>query len=354
MSADSEFIDSVASESGLLAEHSQLADSTVLKLLKQSYGLKGALVRIPTEKDETFRLQNGQEGYLIKVSPPDEDPMIVHLQTSCMEHLERTAPELPVQRLIRSLDGDSQVLIPTPAGPFDRVFRVMRFMPGDLLANHEASAGQLQWVGSSLARLGVALQDFDHPRADRMLLWDLKHFQRMRPLLDYVDDEQKRSLAEDIFDQFDEKVVPLLDTLTSQVVHGDFSPFNVIVSPDRHDYVTGIIDFGDVVRTPVIFDISVTMANLLGAEPDNPWEHAIQVMDGYRSIRPLPDQELKALIISAQARLLLRALITQWRASQLPQRRDYLLSHSKPDWDRLAATAAAPAPELPLTLKPTH
>ncbi|WP_247047447.1 phosphotransferase [Arthrobacter rhizosphaerae] len=354
VSTDSEFIDAVASESGLLAEQSELADSTVLEILEQSYGLKGTLVRIPTEKDDTFRLRDGQETYLVKVSPPDEDPVIVHLQTACMEHLERTAPELPVQRLIRSLGGDPQILIPAPGGPFDRVFRVMRFMPGELLATHEASAGQLELVGSSLARLGLALQDFDHPRADRLLMWDLKHFHRMRPLLDHLDDEDKRSLAEDIFDQFDEKVVPLLNTLTSQVVHGDFSPFNVLVDPNGLDYVTGIIDFGDVVRTPVIFDISVTMANLLGTNPANPWEQALPVVDGYRSIRPLPDQELEALIVSAQARLLLRALITQWRANQLPQRRDYLLSHSKPDWDRLAATAAAPAPALSPTLNQTR
>ena len=354
VSTDSEFIDAVASESGLLAEQSQLADSTVLELLEESYGLKGVLVRIPTEKDETFRLRDGQETYLVKVSPPDEDPAIVHLQTACMEHLERTAPELPVQRLIRSVAGDPQVLIPAPGGPFDRVLRVMRFMPGNLLASHDASAGQLELVGSSLARLGLALQDFDHPRADRLLLWDLKHFHRMRPLLDYVDDGNKRSLAEDIFDQFDQKVVPLLDTLAPQVVHGDFSSFNVLVDPDVPDFVTGIIDFGDVVRTPVIFDISVTMANLLGADPDNPWVHALPIVDGYRNIRPLAGQELEALIVSAQARLLLRALITQWRASQLPQRRDYLLSHSKLDWDRLAATAGAPAPELPLNLNQTH
>lgn len=347
--SDSAFIDAVASESGLLAEQSQLADSTILGLLGQSYGLKGKLVRIPTEKDETFRLRNGEETYLVKVSSPDEDPAIVHLQTACMEHLERTAPDLPVQRLVRSLGGDPQVLIPAPVGPFDRVLRVMRFMPGELLANHEASAGQLQLVGSSLAHVGLALRDFDHPQADRLLLWDLKHFHRMRPLLAYVDEKQKRSLAEDIFDRFDETVVPLLGSLTSQVVHGDFSLFNVLVDPDRPDYVSGIIDFGDVVRTPMIFDLSVTMANLLGAHPSSPWKRALHVMDGYRSIRPLPDQELEALMISAQARLLLRALITQWRASQLPQRRDYLLSHSKPDWDRLVSTAAAPAPRLPFT-----
>ncbi|HEY3572371.1 MAG TPA: phosphotransferase [Arthrobacter sp.] len=348
-SSDSAFIDAVASESGLLAEQSQLPEATVLELLEESYGLEGKLVRIPTEKDETFRLRHGEETYLVKVSPPDEDPMIVHLQTACMEHLEQAAPELPVQRLLRSLGGNPEVHIPGLQRPYDRILRVMRFMPGNLLADEAPSAAQLQVVGSSLARLGLALQDFDHPRADRMLLWDLKHFHRMRPLLGYIDDKQKRDLAEDIFNQFDEQVVPLLDTLTSHVVHGDFSPFNVLVDPDGPDYVSGIIDFGDVVRTPAIFDLSVTMGNMLGADPSSPWKQALHVMEGYRSIRPLPDKELEALIISAQARLLLRALITQWRASQLPQRRDYLLSHSKPDWDRLASTAAAPAPKLPFT-----
>ena len=348
-SDDAAFFEAVAAESGLLGEHSHLPDLTVLDLLEESYGLTGKLVRIPTEKDDTFRLKDGADTYLVKVSPPDEDPMIVHLQTSCMEYFERTAPELPVQRLVRSLDGKPEVHIPAVGGPYDRVLRVMRFMPGNLLANHAASARQLQLVGSSLARVGLALQDFDHPRADRLLLWDLKHFHRMRPLLEHVDEESKRSLAEDIFDRFDEQVVPLLGTLTSQVVHGDFSPFNLVVDPDAADYVSGIIDFGDAVRTPLIFDISVTMANLLGRDPGNPWEQALNVVAGYQKIRPLPAEELAALTASAPARLLLRALITQWRASQLPERRDYLLSHSRPDWDRLAATAAVPAPNLPST-----
>lgn len=350
VSSDFAFIDAVAAESGLLAGQSQVEDAAVLRLLEQFYGLTGTLVRIPTEKDETFRLENQGGTYLVKLSPPDEDPMIVQLQTACMEHLERTAPELPVQRMVRNLDGGAEVLVPAPRGPFDRVLRVMAYMPGQMLANETPAAIQLQSVGASLARLNRALEDFDHPRADRRLLWDLKHFHRMRPLLDYVEDTARRGLAEEIFDRFDEGVVPLLDTLTSQVIHGDFSPFNILVDSSRPEYVTGIIDFGDAVRTPVIFDISVTMANLLGADPDRPWERALPVLEGYQNLRPLPVHEVEALIVAAPARLLLRALITQWRAAQLPERRDYLLSHSKPDWDRLAATAAAPAPEAPFTL----
>jgi Ser/Thr protein kinase RdoA (MazF antagonist) len=347
---DSEFIEAVAHESGLLAEQIQLADPAVLQLLDSFYGLRGTLSRIPTEKDETFRLHSGDEIYLVKISSPDEDPAIVHLQTACMEHVEHAAPDLPVQRLVKSVEGRPEVHLPTFTGPYDRVLRVMRFMPGNLLANHAASPGQLRLCGSALAHLGYALQDFDHPRADRMLLWDLKHFHRMRPLLEYVEEKQKRDLAEGIFDRFDDTVVPLLDTLTSQVVHGDFSPFNVLVNPEDPGFVTGVIDFGDVVRTPVIFDISVAMANHLGTDPNHPWEHALGIMDGYRTARPLPDHEFEALTVTAPARLLLRALISQWRAVLRPETRDYLLSHSKTDWARLASTAAAPAPRIPFTL----
>ncbi|MFI2563500.1 phosphotransferase [Paenarthrobacter sp. NPDC018779] len=347
---DSEFIDAVAYESGLLAQQIELPDPAVLQLLETFYGLRGTLSRIPTEKDETFRLRSGDEIFLVKISSPDEDPSIVHLQTACMEHVEHTAPNLPVQRLVKNLEGRPEVHLPTFAGPYDRVLRVMRYMPGNLLANHSASPAQLQLCGSTLAHLGQALQNFEHPRADRMLLWDLKHFHRMRPLLEYVEEAQKRDLAECIFDQFEAKVVPLLDTLTAQVVHGDFSPFNVLVDPQAPHFVTGIIDFGDVVRTPVIFDISVAMANNLGTDPYHPWEHALGIMDGYQRARPLPLHEVEALTVTAPARLLLRALISQWRAILRPETRDYLLSHSKADWDRLASTAAATAPRIPFTL----
>jgi Ser/Thr protein kinase RdoA (MazF antagonist) len=345
-SADSDFISTVAAESGLTGEQRPLGETAVLGLLDVHYGLSGRLHRIPTEKDETFRLEDGGSTYLVKLSSPDEDPALVNLQTACMEHLEWTAPDLPVQRLVRSLAGTGEVVVSAAEGPYDRVLRVMRFMPGRLLASHAPSADQLRECGSSLARLATALEDFDHPRADRMLIWDLKHFHRMRPLLEYVEEAEKRALAEDIFDRFDETVVPLLDTLSSHVIHGDFSPFNVLVDPDASPYVAGVIDFGDVVRSPRIFDISVAMANQLGADPQNPWDSALPIAEGYHALCPLSPQELGALTVSAPARLLLRALITGWRAVQQPEARDYLFSHSAKDWDRLASTAAAPAPSI--------
>ena len=107
--SDSAFIDAVASESGLLAEQSQLAGSTVLKLLEQSYGLNGTLVRIPTEKDDTFAFSGGSERLLVKVSGAQEEPGIVNLQTAALRHIATSAPSLPVPRMRRTKSGPALV-----------------------------------------------------------------------------------------------------------------------------------------------------------------------------------------------------------------------------------------------------
>jgi Ser/Thr protein kinase RdoA (MazF antagonist) len=206
-------------------------------------------------------------------------------------------------------------------------------------------------IGAMLARLSMALKDFAHPRQDRLLIWDLQRFHRMRPLLDYAGDRASESLARRIFDQFDEIARPALPLLTKQVVHGDFSRYNVLVDDEVPGYVRGVIDFGDVVRTAVVFDIAVGMANLLCADPGDPWDHALQFLGGYLTVRPVADDELAVLAVSAQARLLLRALMARWRAIEDPSRRDYLLSHSETDWSHLALAQAVPEREMTATIR---
>jgi Ser/Thr protein kinase RdoA (MazF antagonist) len=173
----------------------------------------------------------------------------------------------------------------------------------------------------------------------------------MRPLLDYAGDRASASLARRIFDQFDEHVRPALPLLTRQVVHGDFSRYNVLVDDAVPGYVSGVIDFGDVVRTAVVFDIAVGMGNLLGAGPGGPWGHALQFLDGYLAVRPVAGRELAVLAVSAQARLLLRALMARWRAIEDPSRRDYLLSHSELDWSHLALAQTVPERETTATIQ---
>ena len=237
--------------------------------------------------------------------------------------------------------------MPLPSGgPFPRILRVLRFIPGPLLEQAEPTRRELAAVGEMLARVSQALRPFRHERDRRLLLWDLANFARLGGVLADSVPAAYRPLARRIVDDFVAVVEPVAAELEQQVVHGDFSPFNLVVRPGSDQFVTGIIDFGDVVRTAVIFDVAVPMANLIGAGGGAPWAAAVTLLEGYRRHRPLPAAHAALLREAALARLLLRAMVTGWHADQSPDRHQYLLSHGSRDWTRLAAAAAVPAPDV--------
>ncbi|MEU0414081.1 phosphotransferase [Streptomyces griseorubiginosus] len=327
-------------ESGLTSSHEPVDVALVSILLAEHYRLDGTLDRLATEKDDTFRLRTDAGDHLVKVSPPDEAEAVVDLQTAAMRFLERAAPQLPVQRVRPSLDGDDSVTVRLRDGR-RRILRVFDFVSGPVLAQISPDTKQLARAGEMLGRIDVALKEFTHPADGRALVWDIRHFHQLTSLVQYTTDPEHRRLAREVFWNFDEAVVPKLSDLETQVIHGDFSPHNVVVDPhsDEH-FVTGVIDFGDTVRSAVIFDPAVPMANLLGRTPEQPWRDACAFLAGYRTQRPIRDAELPLLPVAALARLTLRALLTNWRAERAPDRREYLLSHARDDWTNIERALA--------------
>lgn len=318
-------------ESGLTSSHEPIDVVLVSIFLEEHYRLTGRLARLATEKDDTFRLRTDSSSYLVKVSPPDEAEAVVALQTAAMRYLESTAPHLPVQRVKLTADGDDHATIRLNDGR-TRVLRVFDFVKGQILAEANPDAERLAEAGEMLGRVDVALRTFTHPADRRGLAWDIRHFHQLTELVEHTPSPKHRQLAEKVFRLFGENVVPRLSGLETQVIHGDFSPYNIVVDPQGEHFITGVIDFGDTVRSAVIFDPAVPMANLLARTPDHPWQDACAFVAGYQRTRPIKDSELPLLPIAALARLTLRALLTNWRAERAPERREYLLGHAKDDW----------------------
>jgi hydroxylysine kinase len=204
--------------------------------------------------------------------------------------------------------------------------------PGQVLAEANPDAERLGQAGEMLGLIDVALREFTHPADRRGLAWDIRHFHQLTELVEHTPSPEHRRLAQSVFRLFGENVVPRLGGLETQVIHGDFSPYNVVVDPRTDHFVTGVIDFGDTVRSAVIFDPAVPMANLLGRTPEQPWRDACAFAADFQRERPIQVSELPLLPIAALARLTLRALITNWRAEHAPDRREYLLGHAKDDW----------------------
>ncbi|WP_220454127.1 phosphotransferase [Nocardioides immobilis] len=335
--------------SGLASPHEPVDPVVVSGLLHRHYRLAGRLQPVATEKDETFRLRAEETQFLVKVSPPDEAPAIVGLQTAAMRFLEDAVPELPVQRVRLTVEGRDNVVVEDDGSL--RILRVFEYVEGALWAQADPDAGQLAQVGEVLGRVDVALEAFAHPADRRELMWDIRHFHHLTGLVEHTPSGEHRRLAAEVFRLFEEAVVPRVDDLEAQVIHGDYSPYNVVVDEQSDDYVAGVIDFGDTMRSALIFDPAVSLANLVGRTPDEPWWEACAFVAGYERARPITDRELPLLPVAALARLTLRALITNWRAERVPGRRDYLLAHAKDDWINVERAIAVPMSDVVAQLR---
>ncbi|MEO5665230.1 MAG: phosphotransferase [Nocardioides sp.] len=316
----------------------------VRSLLERHYDLDGRLQALATEKDDTFRLRTDTTDYLVKVSAPDEAQAVVGLQTAAMRFLEGAAPELPVQRVRLTAEGYDNIVIVTDDGR-PRALRVFDFVEGVIWAQAQPDSEQLAKAGEMLGRVDVALEEFVHPEDRRGLVWDIRHFHELRGLLEHTPNPEHRRLAEVVFRLFEATIVPRLTDLETQVIHGDYSPYNVVVDEQCHDYVTGVIDFGDTLRSAVIFDPAVAMANLVG-RAEQPWRDACVFVAGFERVRPIRDREISLLPVAALARLTLRALMANWRAERVPERRDYLLAHAKDDWSNVERAIAVPMADV--------
>ncbi len=325
-------------ESGLTSRHQPIDEARVHRELQQHYGLAGTLHPIDTEKDSTFRLHTPGRDYLVKVSPRDEPLPIVLCQTDVIDWVQHTDPGIPVQSVLRTHDGANHRLLHDDAGSYLGALRVLDFIPGTMLGEAHATAQQLARVGAMLGRLDLALQGFEHEGLDRPLVWNISNFMIIEPLLEYETDPERRAMAEQIFAIYRERLEPVRHELRSQVIHGDLSAFNAVVDPDSEQFITGVIDFGDVQVNPVIFEPAVLFANHLLPAPEQPWRTARDMLVGYLSEFALSDDEIELLAVASLARVALRALVTNWRIAHVPERAEYLRMHAREDWDRIENT----------------
>lgn len=353
MSGDDPFFERLLQATGIEHEVTRLPERVVRRALADDYGLTGRLARIRTEKDDTFSLDSGGGRMLVKVAPAAEARQVVDLQSAAMIHVGERDPDVPIQRIIRGEHGAVDSTLTDPAGR-QRVMRVFSYIDGPMLHQVAATRRQLTRTGAMLARLDDALADFHHPCDSRLLLWDLTHFARLRQLASHVADRADRDLAHRVFDGFEGQVMAKMGDLETQVIHGDFSPFNIVVDPTSPQFVAGVIDFGDVARSPVLFELSVAAANQLGVNPDDPWASAVEIVRGYRQVRVLRPEVVQLIAYAAPARLLLRALIYGWRSAREPLSREYARTHSGLDWKRLRTALAVDSAAVQARLAATE
>ncbi|HEY9040398.1 MAG TPA: phosphotransferase [Roseovarius sp.] len=297
------------------------------QIARDLYGIKGDIRPLSAEKDANFhiRLARGQEA-LLKITNAAEDRAVTDMQTQVLIHLAMADPSLPVPRVHATLSGDASTLV-TEASGQTHVVRLLSYLPGTILAGAKASPELHGQLGALLGRLTLAMRGFFHPAAGHVLQWDIKQASRLRPMLDAVADAALRARLVQILDRFEAEIAPRLPHLRAQVVHNDFNPHNLLVDGPLATHPIGIIDFGDMVHTPIVCDLAVACSYQIAAGPDT-LAHIAQMVRGYAGVMPLEDEEIALLPDLIRLRHVTTLTLGAWRARRYPENAAYILRNT--------------------------
>ena len=309
----------------LITPQPAFPEAMARELLQTHYGLSGELDALASERDQNFRVRtsDGNE-YVLKFANSAEDPAITDLQVSVLLHLEETRVDIAVPRIVLTRSGDTQVHV---AGVDDRMhtMRMLSWVAGVPVGKVTPRPAVAAQMGRALSELGTALANFDHPASDYPLLWDIRQASRLEPLLSYVSDRDLRSMCEQHLRHFTTSVQPRLAECRTQVIFNDLHDGNVLVNPADPDQLAGIIDFGDVVKSPLVIDIAVAAAYLCRRD-ESPLVDVLDFLAAYHEVREILPVEFELLPELMPMRNVLTIVISSWRAANYPENSVYILS----------------------------
>lgn len=321
----------------------RLTASAAARLAADQFGLYGTLTRLTSERDLNFRIEGPLGAHVLKIANAREPHEVTRFQTLALLHLEARAPGLPVPRVHRTTSGASEVILPG-----GEMMRALTYLQGQPMHAAPRPPAQRAAMGQMAARLTRGLQGFSHPAARHRLQWDIRHAADLRPLLPHIGDPGLRALATATLDRFETHVAPRLAGCRWQVVHNDLNPHNVLVDPADPARISGILDFGDMVETPLVCDLGVAASYQV--DPADAAASLAAFAAAYDAELPLTDTELALVGDLTQARMLTTLAIASWRASLYPDNAPYILRNVPSAQAGLAALAAVPPEALAETI----
>jgi len=295
-----------AALTAILAEPPSLATEVIAGAIETQFGLVGEFSPLVSERDQNFLLRTGTgEQYVAKVTSGAEEAAATDFQIGGLLHLEKAA-DLLVPRVYRTLAGEVSGHI-TDGNATHRL-RVVTWVNGEPLESQPLDTATSGEFGRALARLGAGLAAYSHPGENSPLLWDLQRTAELRDLIQSITDLSVRYRVASVFDDFEKRVLPVVGTLRSQVIHADANPGNILLT----DEGIGFIDFGDMMRAPLVFDVAIA-ASYLRVFEGEPLQFIVPFVEAYHSITPLNALEADLLFDLVRARLGMTVTLLYWR-----------------------------------------
>jgi len=318
-----------------------LSEAQAHALLRAHYDLEGSLQSLGSQQDLNFRVDSGHARYVLKVCHGSYAEVELQAQHAALAYLGEQGLPVPVVRPARN--GSALLALDSEGQPL-RV-RLLDYIEGQPLTRLKHLPARLMAeLGALCARVDQALADFDHPGLERTLQWDPRHAQALiAHLLPVLRDETRREQVARVASEAGQILATLVDQLPTQAVHLDITDDNVVWSRDvqRQWQLQGVIDFGDLLRTWRIADLSVTCAALLHHAEGDPLR-ILPAVSAYQAVNPLSDAELRALWPLVRMRAAVLVLSSEQQLAVDPDNQ-YTRDNIAHEWQIFDTANAVPA-----------
>jgi 4-aminobutyrate aminotransferase-like enzyme/Ser/Thr protein kinase RdoA (MazF antagonist) len=297
------------------------------------YGLSGSLAPLDSERDQNFRLTEGDgTSWVLKIANEAEGSQALAFQAALLRHVQAVDPDLPLPHLRPTLTGDDLGKASKRGGP-EHFVRLVSWLPGQLFSGCRKTADLHDSLGESLGRLDRALQSFGHPGAHRVFDWDIKQAGGSRARLEFIEDVKQRATLEHFLKRFETSIAPRLARLRAQVIHGDANDNNLLVDGPVGRRITGLIDFGDAIHSATIGELAVACAYAVLDEAA-PIDVAGRIAAAYHRAYALQSEELDLLFDLIAMRLVTSVTLSASRRERIKDNA-YLNISEAPAWAML-------------------
>ncbi|MDT8923140.1 MULTISPECIES: aminotransferase [Pseudomonas] len=310
-------------------------------LLREHYDLDGTLQALGSQQDLNYRVDSPQGRYVLKACHGTYAQIELEAQHAALAYLRDQGLQVPAVRTARN----GRALLAVEVGGQPLRARLLDYLDGQPLTRlAHLPASVVAEFGALCARVDKALAGFDHPGLERTLQWDPRHaLALIEHLLPVLKDPARRDQVSRLAQQAAKRLEPLVEHLPSQAVHLDITDDNVVWGRDaeRHWQVQGVIDFGDLLRTWRIADLSVTCSALLHHAEGDPLR-ILPAISAYQALNPLHDAEVHALWPLVQLRSAVLVLSSEQQLAVDPANQ-YTRDNIAHEWEIFDTACAVPA-----------
>jgi 4-aminobutyrate aminotransferase-like enzyme/Ser/Thr protein kinase RdoA (MazF antagonist) len=263
------------------------------------FGIDATAHPLGSQQDQNFLLRGRDDEQplgVLKLANAAIGAQEIEAQILAAEVLARRLPDVRIATTLTDADGKRMfALNETTEGPL--VAHVVRYLSGATLRGHGyLSPTVVAAFGTLAARVGAALESFEHPGLERVLQWDLRNGARVVELLaEQVPEPELRERLAQATASAAATLSVLAGELPLQPGHFDLTDENVlantaeaIATPD------GLIDLGDLSISWRVAELATTITSLLhhaGAEPHT----LLPAIRAFHELRALSAAEADAL-----------------------------------------------------------